>query len=96
MIITTIEDKNVFGQTINAILTNVLSYDLGRDDCKLRYELRFRDPNRPSDAEPDTIINSGVWQVPQSVLDSWTGSNIHLVEKLCQAFDLVPIEHTNY
>ena len=96
MIITTIEDKNIFGQTINVILTNVLSYDLGKDECRLRYELRFRDPNRESTAVPDTIINSGIWQVPQQVLDGWTGSNIYLVEKICEEFDLIPIEHTSY
>lgn len=96
MIITTIEDKNLFGQTINVILTNVLSYDLGKDDCRLRYELRFRDPNRESTAVPDTIINSGIWQVPQEVLDGWTGTNTYLAEKICESFDLIPIEHTNY
>lgn len=96
MIITTIEDKNLFGQTINVILTNVLSYDLGKDDCKLRYELRFRDPNRESTAVPDTIINSGVWQVPQDVLDGWTGANTHLADKMCESFGLTPIEHTQY
>jgi hypothetical protein len=96
MIITTIEDKNLFGQTINVILTNVLSYDLGKDDCRLRYELRFRDPNRESTAVPDTIINSGIWQVPQEILDGWTGTNTYLAEKICESFDLTPIEHTNY
>lgn len=96
MIITTIEDKNLFGQTINVILTNVLSYDLGKDDCKLRYELRFRDPNRESTAVPDTIINSGIWQVPQEVLDGWVGNNTYLTDKMCESFGLTPIEHTLY
>ena len=43
---TTIQNKNLFGKTINVVLTNIMSYDLGKDECKLRYELRFRDPNR--------------------------------------------------
>ena len=46
MILTTIQNKNLFGKTINVVLTNIMSYDLGKDECKLRYELRFRDPNR--------------------------------------------------
>ena len=93
MILTTIQNKNLFGKTINVVLTNIMSYDLGKDECKLRYELRFRDPNRESDAVPDTIINSGMWDVPSNVLNAWSGSNTHLVEKLCESFDLTIIEH---
>jgi hypothetical protein len=96
MILTTIQNKNIFGKTINVVLTNVMSYDLGRDECKLRYELRFRDPNRESDAIPDTIINNGIWDVPTNVLNAWTGSNTHLADSMCLEFGLTPIEHAQY
>lgn len=94
MILTTIQNKNLFGKTINVVLTNIMSYDLGKDECKLRYELRFRDPNRESDAVPDTIINSGMWDVPNNVLNAWSGSNTYLAEKMCEEFQLIPINHT--
>ena len=94
MLVTKVEDKTAFGNTINVIYTNVLSYDLREDDCKLRYELRFRDPNRESDAVPDTIINSGMWDVPTNVLNAWSGSNTYLAEKMCEEFQLIPINHT--
>jgi hypothetical protein len=94
MILTTIQNKNLFGKTINVVLTNIMSYDLGKDDCKLRYELRFRDPNRESDAIPDTIVSSGMWDVPTNILNSWSGSNTYLAEKMCDEFGLVTITHT--
>jgi hypothetical protein len=93
MLVTKVEDKTAFGNTINVIYTNVLSYDLREDDCKLRYELRFRDPNRISPAIPDTVVGSGIWDVPTNVLNAWSGSNTYLVEKLCESFDLTIIEH---
>lgn len=94
MIITTIQNKNVLGKQINVVLTNIMSYDLGKDDCRVRYELRFRDPERPSDAVPDTIINSGIWEVPTNVLNAWSGSNTFLADKICESFGFTPIEHT--
>jgi len=93
--ITNIEDKNLFGKTINTVFTNLLRYDLEQDDCVIRYELRYKDPNRESVAIPDTIITSGEWKVPQNVLNAWTGSNFYLAEKLCEDFDLTVIEHQN-
>jgi hypothetical protein len=96
MILTTIQNKDLFGKTINVVLTNVMSYDLGRDECKLRYELRFRDPSRESDAVPDTIVSSGIWEVPSDVLNSWSGSNTYLAEKMCYEFNLTPIQHNSY
>ena len=90
MILTTIQNKNLFGKTINVVLTNILSYDLGKDDCRLRYELRFRDPNRESDAVPDTIINSGIWDVPTNVLNAWSGSNYYLAEQMCLNLGFTP------
>ena len=93
--ITNIEDKNLFGKTINTVFTNLLRYDLEQDDCVIRYELRYKDPNRESVAIPDTIITSGEWKVPQDVLNAWTGSNFYLAEKLCEDFDLTIIEHQN-
>jgi hypothetical protein len=93
--ITNIEDKNLFGKTINTVFTNLLRYDLEQDDCVIRYELRYKDPNRESVAIPDTIITSGEWKVPQNVLNAWTGSNFYLAEKLCEDFDLTIIEHQN-
>lgn len=93
--ITIIEDKNVFGKTANVVLTNILRYDLDNDDCVLRYEMRYRDPNRESVAIPDTIISNGEWKVPQNVLNAWSGSNSYLADKLCEEFDLKVVEHTN-
>jgi len=93
--ITNIEDKNLFGKTINTVFTNLLRYDLEQDDCVIRYELRYKDPNRESVAIPDTIITSGEWKVPENVLNAWTGSNFYLAEKLCEDFDLTIIEHQN-
>ena len=93
--ITIIEDKNVFGKTVNTVFTNVLRYDLNEDDCVLRYELRFRDPNRESVAIPDTNIANGEWKVPTDVLNAWTGSNFFLAEKMCENFDFKVIEHQN-
>jgi hypothetical protein len=63
------------------------------DDCVIRYELRYRDPNRESVAIPDTLITSGEWKVPQNVLNAWTGSNFYLAEKLCEDFDFTFIQH---
>ncbi len=93
--ITIVEDKQYFGKTINTVFTNLLRYDLEQDDCVIRYELRYKDPNRESVAIPDTIITSGEWKVPQDVLNAWTGSNFYLAEKLCEDFDLTIIEHQN-
>ena len=93
--ITNIENKNLFGKTINTVFTNLLRYDLEQDDCVIRYELRYKDPNRESVAIPDTIITSGEWKVPQNVLNAWTGSNFYLAEKLCEDFELTVIEHQN-
>ncbi len=92
---THIEDKIIFGKTINTVFTNLLRYDLEQDDCVIRYELRYKDPNRESVAIPDTIITSGEWKVPQDVLNAWTGSNFYLAEKLCEDFELTVIEHQN-
>lgn len=78
-----IQETTFGGQKINRILTNILSYDLGTEDCRLRYELRYRN-SQNSPAEPDDIITSGVWKVPQSVLNGWTGRNEYLAEKLCE------------
>jgi hypothetical protein len=93
-IYTIIHEKTFLGNKVNKLFSNILSYDLGRDDCKLRYELRYVDPNRESVAIPDTIITSNVWQVPHEVLSNWSGSNAYLVEKLCEMLDFTPIEHS--
>jgi hypothetical protein len=93
MIITKVQDKNVLGRTINVIATNIMSYDLGQDDCRLRYELRYRNPNRESEAIVDSLISSGVWQVPTNVVNAWTGSNGYLAESLCKEFDFKFVEH---
>ena len=93
MLVTKVEDKVAFGNTINIVYTNILSYDLREDDCRLRYELRFRDPNRDSPAIPDTVVGNGIWNVPSDVINSWSGSNTYLVEKMCESFDLTVIEH---
>ena len=96
MITTIIEEVNVLGNAINVISTNILNYDLGNDDCRLRYELRFRDPNRQSVAIPDNVVSSGEWKVPTNILNSWSGSNQYLVEQLCNHFGFTPISHSNY
>lgn len=90
-----VEPKNVFGKTVNIVFTNLLRYDLQDDDCVLRYELRYRDPNRESVAIPDTVIANGEWKVPTDVLNSWSGSNFYLAEKMCQEFDFNVLEQTN-
>lgn len=87
MIVREVSDKTIFGKTINVVATNVLRYDLQDDDCVLRYELRYRDPNRESTAVPDMNIASGEWKVPTDVLNAWSGSNNYLVEKMCEEFD---------
>ena len=87
MISAIIESVNVLGNEVNVVSTNILNYDLGNDDCRLRYELRFRDPNRESVAIPDTIVSNGEWKVPQNVLNAWSGSNQYLVERMCEEFN---------
>lgn len=96
MIITIIESTNVLGNTINVVGTSILNYDLGNDDCRLRYELRFRDPDRESVAVPDKIVSSGEWKVPTNVLNAWSGSNNYLANELCNNFGFVSISHSNY
>ena len=92
---TTVEDKQYFGKTINTVFTNLLRYDLEQDDCIIRYELRYRDPNRESVAIPDVYIANGEWKVPQDVLNARTGSNQFLADKMCEEFDLTVISHLN-
>ena len=87
-----VEDKNVFGKTVNLIYTNILSYDLQHEDCKMRYELRYRNPERESPAIVDDNIANGMWDVPHNVLNAWSGSNSHLVKEMCKAFDFEFIE----
>lgn len=87
MIIREVADKNIFGKTVNVIAVNVLRYDLEQDNCVLRYELRFRDPNRESSAVPDVHIAGGEWKVPENILNAWTGSNHYLVETMCEEFN---------
>jgi hypothetical protein len=87
-----VEDKTVFGKTINLIYANVLSYDLQHEDCKMRYELRYRNPERESPAIVDDNIANGMWQVPTDVLSAWTGSNAHLVKAMCEDFEFQFIE----
>jgi len=85
--------ETTFGtQKINRILSNILSYDLGTEDCRLRYELRYRNSSN-SPAEPDDIVTSGVWKVPQDVLDGWTGNNEYLAEKLCEVLGYTIVKH---
>jgi hypothetical protein len=43
---------------------------------------------------PDTIINSGIWDVPTEVLNAWSGSNTFLADRICETFGMTPIEHT--
>ena len=95
MISAIIESANVLGNEVNVVSTNILNYDLGNDDCRLRYELRFRDPNRDSVAIPDTIVSSGEWKVPTNVLNAWSGSNTYLAESLCFHFGFTPISFEN-
>jgi hypothetical protein len=95
-IYTSVEETTILGNTVNRLFTNVLSYDIGRDDCRVRYELRYVDPNRQSVAIPDTIITSNMWKVPVDVLSSWSGSNTHLVDELCKTIGLTPIEHSSH
>jgi hypothetical protein len=93
MILTKVEDKRTLGNIVNVVAVNVMSYHLGNDDCVLRYELRYRDPNRESPAIPDTMVGNGMWTVPTEVLTLWTGTNEFLSEKFCEAFDFTVIEH---
>ena len=91
--ITKIEEVNSFGKKINIIFTNVLNYSLQDDICILRYELRYRDPNRESVAIPDTVVANGQWEVPSNIINSWSGSNNYLAEQMAESFDLKVIEH---
>jgi hypothetical protein len=85
-----VEEKNVLGKTINTIFANILRYDLNEDDCVVRYELRYRDPNRESVAIPDTNLGNGEWKVPTNVLNSWSGSNYYLAEQMCLNLGFAP------
>ncbi len=89
--LTFIEEKNIFGKTANVVFTNVLSYDLNNDDCRLRYEIRFRDPNRESVAIPDDVLINGEWKVPTNILNSWSGSNQYLAYKMCEHLGLTAL-----
>lgn len=93
MIVSKVEDKNVFGKVVNIIHTTLAHYDLGRDECVLRYVLANRDPNRESPAIPDTPIYSGEWKVPTEITDGWTGSNLYLAEELIKELDFTFVEH---
>jgi hypothetical protein len=93
MIVSKVEDKNVFGKTVNIIHTTLAYYDLGMDNCTLRYVLGYRDPNRESPAIPDTPIYSGEWKVPTEITDNWTGANSYLAEELIKDLDFTLIEH---
>jgi len=90
--LTKVTDKNLFGKTVNIVFTNLLNYDLQNDDCILRYELRFRDPNRESVAIPDNLVAAGEWKVPANVLTAWSGSNHYLAEKMCEEFGFNVVE----
>jgi hypothetical protein len=92
MLITKIEPKNVLGKTVNIVLTNVIRYDLQDDECVLRYELKYRDPNRDSPAAQDSLISFGEWTVPTDVLNAWSGSNHYLAEKMCESFDMTIVK----
>ena len=96
MITTIIEQVNVLGNTVNVIATNLAYYDLGQDNCTLRYELRFRDPNRESPAVPDQTVSMGEWKVPENVTKCWSGSNTYLAEQLCNHLGFTVISHSNY
>lgn len=87
-----VDDKMVFGKTVNLIYANVLSYDLQNEDCKMRYEMRYRNPQRESPAIVDDTIANGMWDVPKDVLNAWTGSNSHLVKAMCEDFQFQFIE----
>lgn len=95
-IYTNVEETTILGNPVNRLFTNILSYDLGRDDCRVRYELRYVDPNRESVAIPDVIVTSNMWKVPVDVLTAWSGSNSYIVEELCKTIGLVPINHTSH
>jgi hypothetical protein len=85
-----VEEKNVLGKTINTVFANILRYDLNEDDCVVRYELRYRDPNRESVAIPDTTLGNGEWKVPTNVLNAWSGSNYYLAEQMCLNLGFTP------
>jgi hypothetical protein len=92
MLITKIEPKNILGKTANVVFTNIIRYDLHDDECVLRYELKYRDPNRESPAAQDSLISFGEWKVPTDVLNAWSGSNHYLAEKMCESFDMTVIK----
>lgn len=93
MIHTKITEVTVLGKKVNKILTNIQSYDLAGDKCVLRYELRYRDPQRESPAIPDTIQISDTWELPSDVVNAWIGSNNFLADKLCEHLGFTPVAH---
>lgn len=95
MIHTKITEVNVLGKKVNKIVTSVLNYDLAEDKCTIRYELRYRDPNRQSPAVPDTIQISDTWDLPQNVVNNWTGSNNFLADSLCNHLGFNVIAHSS-
>jgi hypothetical protein len=95
MIHTKIIETTILGKKINKIVTSVQNYDLAEDKCTIRYELRYRDPKRESPAIPDSIQISDTWELPETVVNSWSGSNTYLADKLCEQFGFTPIAHAN-
>jgi len=93
MIFTKIQETTQLGNRVNIVATNIMSYDLGPDTCHVRYELRYRNPQRESDAIPDNIIAVGSWDAPKGVLNAWTGSNTHLADAMCDYFGFTVVEH---
>jgi hypothetical protein len=92
MLKTKIQEINLLGNTINRLYCNILNYDLGRDACTVRYELRYRN-SQNSVAEPDSFISSGEWKVPANILNNWGMDNYFLAEKLCEHLGLTFVEH---
>lgn len=93
MIHTKIEETTILGKKVNKIVTTVQNYDLSIDKCTLGFTLRYRDPHRESPAIVDTIVISDSWDLPEDVVNAWSGSNNFLAEKLCEHLGFTPLAH---
>jgi len=95
MIHTKITETTLLGKKVNKIVTSIQNYDLAEDKCTIRYELRYRNPERESPAIPDTIQMSDIWDLPENIVNAWSGSNTFLADSLCKNLGFEVIAHSS-
>ena len=78
-IFTKVEETTILGNTVNRLFTNVLSYDIGRDDCRVRYELL---------ATGSGLLYSEDYEVPENVLANWGTDDKVILQSIATAKNL--------